>query len=81
MTDTYLNLYANSVPDPEDIFGSVEVRNGQIIPNSFQPMPAHRLISSYGIFKLSHPLHLALIERIQELAASSSEAKTTKSNA
>ncbi|RKP10889.1 hypothetical protein THASP1DRAFT_12196, partial [Thamnocephalis sphaerospora] len=56
------------IPDAEDIIGSVEVRDGLILPGSFQPMPVHRLVSSNGVFLLSKPLQATLLARLHELA-------------
>ncbi|RKP27733.1 hypothetical protein SYNPS1DRAFT_10650, partial [Syncephalis pseudoplumigaleata] len=50
------------IPDPEDIFGSVQLKEGAIVPRSFQPMPTHRMVSSNGLFRLSDTLHAALLE-------------------
>jgi hypothetical protein len=40
------------VADPEDILGSVLVQNQKMVPNTFEPMPTHRLFTRQGIFKL-----------------------------
>ncbi|RKP12591.1 hypothetical protein BJ684DRAFT_11268, partial [Piptocephalis cylindrospora] len=55
---------------PDDILGSLEVRDGKIQPGSFQSMPSHRLVSSHGLFKLSEPLHEALMVRLAALSSS-----------
>ncbi|KAI9226254.1 MAG: hypothetical protein DHS80DRAFT_8033, partial [Piptocephalis tieghemiana] len=57
------------ISDPDDILGSVEVRGGKIQPETFQPMPSHRLVSSHGLFKLSEPLHQALMARLNALSS------------
>ncbi|CEJ01351.1 hypothetical protein G6F70_002205 [Rhizopus microsporus] len=46
---------------PEDIVGSVQLVNGVIQEGTYQPMPAHRLISGKGIFQLSEPLTQCVI--------------------
>ncbi|KAI8145653.1 hypothetical protein BJV82DRAFT_510746 [Fennellomyces sp. T-0311] len=56
------------IPFPEDIIGSVLVREGVIQPNSYEPMPAHRLATSNGIFQLSDPLTQCLVQEAKRVA-------------
>jgi len=49
------------IPDPEDIFGTVQIEKGKLLPNTYQEMPTHRIVSSYGLFMLSDYLRNALI--------------------
>lgn len=51
---------SSQVPDPEDIVGSVRLENGKMLPETYQPMPVHRLVTRNGLFKLSDPLMDAL---------------------
>ena len=44
------------VCDPEDIFGTVLVQDGKMVPGTFEPMFTHRLHSSNGVFKLDPAL-------------------------
>lgn len=44
------------IPMPEDIIGSVLLKDGAIQPHTYQEMPAHRLVTNHGIFQLSEPL-------------------------
>ncbi|ORY05656.1 hypothetical protein K493DRAFT_197356, partial [Basidiobolus meristosporus CBS 931.73] len=50
------------IPLPEDIFGSVNVVDGEIIEGSYQRMLTHRIVSSNGLFKLSEPFHQKLLQ-------------------
>ncbi|KAF7728434.1 hypothetical protein EC973_006114 [Apophysomyces ossiformis] len=55
------------IPSPEDIIGSVLVKNGVIQGGTYQPMPAHRLVTSNGIFQLSEPLTQCMIRSCKAL--------------
>lgn len=39
-------------PDPEDIFATVLVRDGQLVPGKIEMMPTHRLLTINGLFRL-----------------------------
>ncbi|KAI8990933.1 hypothetical protein BDF20DRAFT_812385, partial [Mycotypha africana] len=47
---------------PEDIIGSVELDEGTIKAGTFQRMPAHRLVTNNGLFRLSEPLMKTITE-------------------
>lgn len=55
------------IPYPEDIFGMVQVKDGQIIQGTYQPMPTHRIITTKGLFVLSDPLQKKLLEKLIKL--------------
>jgi hypothetical protein len=38
--------------DPEDILGTVLVKDGKMVPKTFEAMPTHRLYTINGFFKL-----------------------------
>jgi hypothetical protein len=40
------------IPDPQDIFGSVLLKEGVIVLGSYERMPSHRVVSSAGLFEL-----------------------------
>jgi hypothetical protein len=50
---------------PEDIFGAFEVRNGEVVPGSYQPSPRHRILSADGFFRLDAGLHAALMQELR----------------
>lgn len=50
---------------PEDIIGAFEVKNGKIIPNSYQPNINHSILSINGLFQLPPPLDMLLFEAIR----------------
>ncbi|KAG0185464.1 hypothetical protein DFQ28_009280 [Apophysomyces sp. BC1034] len=54
------------IPSPEDIIGSVLVKDGVIQPGTYQPMPAHRLVTANGIFQLSEPLKQCVIKNCKK---------------
>ncbi|OAD78248.1 hypothetical protein PHYBLDRAFT_71708 [Phycomyces blakesleeanus NRRL 1555(-)] len=56
------------IPFPEDIIGSVLIKDGVIQPNTFEAMPTHRLVTSCGIFKLSEPLFQCLLKESKKKA-------------
>lgn len=53
---------------PEDIIGSVEVNGGVIKAGSYQPMPAHRMVTNDGIFQLSQPLTKCVVDAAKKKA-------------
>ncbi|KAI9491172.1 hypothetical protein BDB00DRAFT_834084 [Zychaea mexicana] len=56
------------IPYPEDIIGSVLVQKGVIQPDTYQPMPAHRLVTSNGILQLSEPLTQCVVQEAKRVA-------------
>ncbi|CAG8656134.1 708_t:CDS:2, partial [Dentiscutata heterogama] len=50
------------IPYPEDIFGMVLVKDGQIVPGTYQPMPTHRILTTKGLFMLNGPFQEKLLE-------------------
>lgn len=52
-------------PEAEDTIGFCRVEGGQVQVNSYEPMPAYRLITQAGIFSLPAPLHQRLIEQLE----------------
>lgn len=54
---------------PEDIIGSVELSNGTIKEGTYQPMPAHRIMTNSGIFQLSEPLTKCVVEAAKKKAS------------
>ena len=57
------------IPVPEDIVGSVLLQDGVIQPNSYEPMPAHRIVTKNGIFQLSGPLTQCLVQEAKRVAS------------
>ena len=57
------------IPYPEDIIGTVFVQGGVIQPNTYQPMPTHRLATSNGFMQLSEPLTQCLIREAKRIAS------------
>ncbi|KAG0232714.1 hypothetical protein BGW42_007968 [Actinomortierella wolfii] len=55
------------IPLPEDIFGSVQIVEGEIKPETYQRMPSHRIVSSNGLFVLSQYLHQQLLQHLRNL--------------
>jgi hypothetical protein len=54
---------AGQVP-PHDIIGAFDVRDGEIVPASYQANASHRILSSDGLFKLEPTLHDQLMLRV-----------------
>lgn len=54
---------------PEDIIGSVEIKDGVIQKGTYQPMPAHRLMTRHGIFKLSDTLTNLVVNEAKKKAS------------
>ncbi|GJE86402.1 hypothetical protein PsYK624_024820 [Phanerochaete sordida] len=53
------------IGDPDDIIASVRVEKGQILAETYQPMPAYRLCTSDGILKLTEGLARRLEESLR----------------
>lgn len=53
----------------EDILGGFEVRQGVLVPGSYQPMKSHRIVSARGLFQLDRFLHPRLLEHLRQLPA------------
>ncbi|CAG8464206.1 20846_t:CDS:2 [Racocetra persica] len=63
-------LHVADVRDPapwEDIFGMVQVKDGLIIPGTYQPMPTHRILTAKGLFMLNIPFHKKLLEKLSKI--------------
>ncbi|RIB05658.1 hypothetical protein C2G38_2023486 [Gigaspora rosea] len=65
--ELYLNQLICRIPYPEDIFGMVQVKDGQIVPDTYQPMPTHRILTTNGLFTLNGPFQEKLIERLSKI--------------
>ncbi|KAI8390996.1 uncharacterized protein BYT42DRAFT_178118 [Radiomyces spectabilis] len=59
------------IPFPEDIIGTVLVKDGEIQPGTYQAMPTHRIVSPNGVFQLSEPLARCVIEKARAKVQSS----------
>ncbi|KZO94668.1 hypothetical protein CALVIDRAFT_196277 [Calocera viscosa TUFC12733] len=57
----------NRTPEPEDTLGMVQVAEGQILPDSYEPMPTYRVCTTDGILTLTPELEQLLIERLGEV--------------
>ena len=56
------------IPEPEDIIGSVLVKEGEVQPETYQDMPTYRFVTREGPMKLSPFLLEKLREKIREKA-------------
>ncbi|KAL6309459.1 hypothetical protein BKA93DRAFT_814867 [Sparassis latifolia] len=57
------------IGDPDDILGSVRVEDGEILPETYQPMPSYRLCTSDGIVQLTEGIAQRLRELLEARAA------------
>ncbi|KAI9205815.1 uncharacterized protein BJ171DRAFT_53351 [Polychytrium aggregatum] len=55
------------VSDPEDIFGTVLLDQGRIVPGSYQRTGSHRVVSREGLFQLSDYMYEQLLGEIRLL--------------
>lgn len=55
-----------SVP-PEDIVGAFEVRNGQVLPDSYHPSQSHVILSAHGFVRLGPELQSCLLQELKGL--------------
>lgn len=56
----------NRTPDPDDIVGLCLVRDGRIVPGSYQAMPTHRLFTHIGEFQLPAAIHAFIVAHLHE---------------
>jgi hypothetical protein len=54
------------IPEPEDIIGSVLVKEGELQPETYQAMPTYRFVTREGPMKLSPFLLERLREKLRE---------------
>ena len=52
---------------PEDIFGAFEIKDGQILANSYQPNDNYLIFSKNGLFQLPDSLNQSLISALEAL--------------
>jgi hypothetical protein len=52
---------------PEDVIGGFEVRGGAIVARSYQPIPAHQLMTEHGFFRLGDELQSRLVAELEQL--------------
>ncbi|KAI0767389.1 hypothetical protein C8Q74DRAFT_1203811 [Fomes fomentarius] len=53
------------IGDPDDIIASVRVENGEILAETYQPMPSYRLCTSDGVVQLTEGLAARLLEVLE----------------
>ncbi|TFK79563.1 hypothetical protein K466DRAFT_606054 [Polyporus arcularius HHB13444] len=53
------------IGDPDDIIASVRVENGEIMAETYQPMPSYRLATSDGVLQLTEGLAARLTEILE----------------
>ena len=51
----------------EDILGAFEIKNGQILANSYQPNDNYLIFGKNGLFQLPDSLNQALINALEAL--------------
>ena len=53
---------------PEDIVGAFQVIDGQIVPESYQPVPTHLVYTRNGMCQLPGSLTQALVQRLPRVS-------------
>ncbi|KAI0772883.1 hypothetical protein BD413DRAFT_36346 [Trametes elegans] len=53
------------IGDPDDIIASVRVENGEVLSETYQPMPSYRLCTSDGVVQLTEGLAQRLLEVVK----------------
>ena len=61
---TAIISYPFRIPDPDDIIGSCFVKDGLLVPETYQRMPSHRILSHLGPFQLSPSFFDKLCEEL-----------------
>lgn len=59
-------------PECEDTIGFCRVEAGQVVPNTFDPMPTYRLLTRLGIFSLPKPLYQKLLLNLNKFSDNNS---------
>lgn len=67
LVDERAPLLYGRAPDPDDTIGMVQCQEGAVLPSTYDPMPAYRLVSPLGIFSLPKPLHQLLLKALASL--------------
>lgn len=57
-----------SIP-PEDIVGAFQVRDGQVLPDSYHPSQSHIVLSAHGFVRLGPELQACLLDELKGLDA------------
>jgi hypothetical protein len=52
------------IPDPEDIIGTVLVRDGKVVKGTYEPMPSYRVVTADGPTVLSEDMEKRLMESL-----------------
>ncbi|MEV0568026.1 hypothetical protein [Dactylosporangium sp. NPDC050588] len=66
----WVDLLDARTPEPSgdvpacDVIGSVEVRDGALVPMSYRPNDHHRLLTEHGFFQLPEELEMSLLKRL-----------------
>lgn len=50
---------------PEDIIGALQVKDGEVVPGSYQASPKHMILSRDGFFQLTAGLQECLLRELQ----------------
>ncbi|KLT43291.1 hypothetical protein CC85DRAFT_284636 [Cutaneotrichosporon oleaginosum] len=79
-SDGYITIKdERAVPDhdrtgpPEDIIGSVFVKDGKIVPSTYEPLPTYRLVTPTGVCRLPHGLDSHLMNMLNAIAEQEAE--------
>jgi len=71
----------DSTVQPEDTFGAFEAKNHQIISESYEPNPTHRILSERGFFQLERALYTALMRKLKTLESPKNQSNTVPPSA
>lgn len=66
----------NRIGDPDDIIGTVLIENSEILAETYQPMPAYRLVTSDGLMQLTPGLAQKLNDTLTAIADAERASKT-----
>ena len=70
IVDDRAPLVYGRAPEPDDTIGMCRAELGQVLPETYAPMPSYRLVSRLGIFSLPRPLHAAVLSRLEHINSS-----------
>jgi hypothetical protein len=68
----------DSTIQPEDTFGVFEVQSQQIITESYEPNPTHRLLTKRGFFQLEKGLYSILMHELTAMNGTKQDSQLSK---
>ena len=68
------------INEPEDIIGTIMVRDGEIIQGTYEPMPSHRLVTADGPVWLSEGIQEELVNMLGRITEEERKLRYSRCN-